>query len=395
MKIALVCPYIMIGRSGGVGEVVIHLYEGLKKRGHDVRVLTPRPNGYKGSIPKDFILVGTTTKSKFSPGLATEGTWTFNIDGDNIKEMLEREKFDIINFHEPWAPILARQMLQQSDAVHVGTFHANLVDSVAAKSLVNLFIPYGKGIGEKLDLVTAVSPAPASVLIDKDPEHRLVEHIRFIPNGIDLKRFSTKPSTSIKHPRMKTILYVGRLESRKGIKYLIRAFNELSKRDANIQLLIAGRGPDEQKLRDFVTEENIKRVTFLGYITDEDKIHQLHKADVFCAPATRGESFGLVLLEAMAAGVPTVAGDNMGYASVMKGTGAISLVNPKDIVDFSRRLEIMASNEDIRKVWQKWAKGYVQQFDYPKVVAQYEDAYKEAIKLHAQRPKAKSRFSLR
>jgi phosphatidylinositol alpha-mannosyltransferase len=395
MKIALVCPYIMLGRSGGVGEVVIHLYEGLKKRGHDVRILTPRPNGYKGQIPKDFILVGTTTKSKFSPGLATEGTWTFNIDADGIKEMLEREKFDIINFHEPWAPILARQILQQSDTVHVGTFHANLVDSVAAKSLVNLFMPYGYGIGEKLDLVTAVSPAPAGVFIDKDPTHRLVQHIRYIPNGIDLKRFSTKPATAIKHPKMKTILYVGRLESRKGIKYLLRAFQVLIQHEPNVQLLIAGRGPDEEKLREFVAEQQIPHVTFLGYITDEDKIHHLHKADVFCAPATRGESFGLVLLEAMAAGVPTVAGDNMGYVSVMKGTGAISLVNPKDIVDFSRRLEIMLNNDDIRGIWLKWAKQYVRQFEYSKVVAQYEDAYKEAIKLHATRPKAKSRFSLR
>lgn len=385
----------MIGRSGGVGEVVINLYHGLKKRGHDVRILTPRPNGYKGPVPEDYILVGTTTKSKFSPGLATEGTWTFNIDADGIKEMLEREKFDVINFHEPWAPILARQILQQSDTVHVGTFHANLVDSVAAKSLVNLFIPYGYGIGEELDLVTAVSPAPASVLIDKDPDHRLVRSIRYIPNGIDLKRFGTKPSTSIKHPTMKTILYIGRLESRKGVKYLLQAFRQLLKRDPDVQLLIAGRGPDEQKLRDFVAEENIPQVTFLGYISDEDKIHQLHKADVFCAPATRGESFGLVLLEAMAAGTPTVAGDNMGYASVMKGTGEISLVNPKDIVDFGRRLEIMLTNDDIRAVWQKWAKEYVKQFDYDKVVIQYEDAYKEAVRLHAKKPKAKSRFSLR
>jgi glycosyltransferase involved in cell wall biosynthesis len=102
-----------------------------------------------------------------------------------------------------------------------------------------------------------------------------------------------------------------------------------------------------------------------------------------------------VLLEAMAAGTPTVAGDNMGYTSVMKGTGEISLVNPKDIVDFGRRLEIMLTNDDIRAVWQKWAKEYVKQFDYDKVVIQYEDAYKEAVKLHAKRPKAKSRFSLR
>lgn len=393
MKIALVCPYNMFERAGGVGELVVNLRSGLVKRGHQVKIITPRPTSFEGDTPEDYILLGTS--AKFNAGLATDGTWTFNIGSEEIREVLEREKFDVINFHEPWAPILARQMLQQSDTVHVGTFHANLIDSAAAKSLVNLFLPYGKGIGEKLDLVTAVSLAPAQVLIDKDPEHRLVRNIRYIPNGINIKTFETRPRLAVKHPKVKTIFYIGRLEGRKGVKYLLRAYHDLSRRRKDIQLFIAGSGPDEEKLREYVKENDIPRVTFLGFITDQDKIHHLHRADVFCSPATRGESFGIVLLEAMAAGCPIVAGDNIGYLSVMKGTGAMSLVNPKDTVDFSRRLEIMLFNEDIRAVWLKWSKQYVKQYDYPKVVSQYEAAYKEAIKLHAKRPKPKSRFSLR
>jgi len=393
MKIALVCPYNMFERAGGVGELVVNLRAGLIKRGHSVKIITPRPLSFEGDTPEGYILLGTS--AKFNAGLATDGTWTFNISADEIKEVLDREKFDVINFHEPWAPILARQMLQQSETVHVGTFHANLVDSAAAKSLVNLFLPYGKGIGEKLDLVTAVSPAPAQVLIDKDSGHRLVKHIRYIPNGINIDTFESQPRLALKHPKIKTILFIGRLEGRKGVKYLLRAYQELAARRKDVQLYIAGSGPDEEKLRMYVKENDIPRVTFLGFITDQDKIHHLHRADVFCSPATRGESFGIVLLEAMAAGAPIVAGDNIGYLSVMKDTGAISLVNPKDTVDFSRRLEIMAFNDDIRSVWLKWSKEYIKQFDYPKIVAEYEAAYKEAIKLHAKRPKAKSRFSLR
>lgn len=393
MKIGLVCPYNMFERAGGVGEVVVHLHQGLVKRGHKVKIITPRPFSFEGTVPDDYILLGTSTK--FNAGLATDGTWTFNAGGDEIKEVLETEKFDVINFHEPWAPILARQILQESETVHVGTFHANLIDSVAAKSLVNLFLPYGRGIGEKLDLVTAVSPAPAQVLIDKDPAHRLVKNIRYIPNGIDLETYQTKPSTALKHPKMKSILFVGRLEGRKGVKYLLRAYQELCQRNDRVQLMIAGSGPDEDKLRDYVSEQEIPRVTFLGYISDKDKIHHLHRADVFCSPATRGESFGVVLLEAMAAGCPVIAGDNIGYQSVMQGTGAISLVNPKDTVDFARRLEIMLFNEDVRKLWLSWARGYVKRYDYKYVVEQYENAYKTAIKLHEKRPKAKSRFSFR
>ncbi|MBX4191014.1 glycosyltransferase family 4 protein [Candidatus Saccharibacteria bacterium] len=393
MKIALVCPYDLLEKSGGVGDVVTHLHKGLVKNGHIVRVITPRPNGYRGKIPKDYIFLGTS--SKFRAGPATEGAWTFNIDSDEIKEVLDREKFDVINFHEPWAPILARQILPLSNAGHVGTFHANLTDSMATKSLVNLFLPYGRGVGDKLDLITAVSPAPAAVLINKDPNNRLVKNIKYIPNGIDLKTFQTKPTTAVKHPKMKTIFYIGRLEGRKGIKYLLRAFNDLAQRNENVQLLIAGRGPDENKLRDYVSENEIPRVTFLGFISDADKIHHLHRADVFCSAATHGESFGIVLLEAMAAGCPIVAGDNIGYQSVMKGTGAISLINPKDIVDFSRRLEIMLTNEDIRRVWLKWAKDYIKQFDYKTITEMYESAYKEAIKLHADKPKPRRWFSFR
>jgi phosphatidylinositol alpha-mannosyltransferase len=314
MKIGLVCPYNMFERAGGVGDVVIHLRRGLVKKGHDVKIITPRPTSFEGTPPDGYILLGTS--AKFNAGLATDGTWTFNIGSDDIKDVLETEKFDVINFHEPWAPILARQMLQLSDTVHVGTFHANLIDSTAAKSLVNLFMPYGRGIGEKLDLVTAVSPAPAQVLIDKDAGHRLVKNIRYIPNGIDIKTFQTRPSLAVKNPQMKTILFIGRLEGRKGVKYLLRAYAELAARRHNVQLMIAGSGPDEQKLRDFVSELEIPRVTFLGFISDKDKIHYLHRADLFCSPATRGESFGIVLLEAMAAGCPIVAGDKKSCCSM-------------------------------------------------------------------------------
>jgi phosphatidylinositol alpha-mannosyltransferase len=395
MKIGLVCPYDMLEKSGGVADVVVHLREGLVKKGHTVKIITPRPNGYKGDVPKDYILLGNISGARFSAGLGTTATWTFDIDSDEVKEVLGREEFDVINFHEPWAPILARQMLPYSNAAHVGTFHANFMDSAAGKSLVNLFIPYGRGIGGKLDLITAVSPAPASVFLDKDPHSPLVKNMRYIPNGIDLTKFQAKPPMAIKHPKVKTILYIGRLEGRKGVKYLLEAYNQLASRRDDVQLMIAGQGQDEQKLRDFVDQNEIPRVTFLGYISDADKVHYLHRADLFCSPATRGESFGIVLLEAMAAGCPIVAGDNIGYQSVMKDTGAISLVNPKDIVDFSRRIEVLVFNEPLRKVWLDWAKKYVKQYDYKVIVNQYEEAYKEALKFHGVRPKAKSRLSLR
>jgi phosphatidylinositol alpha-mannosyltransferase len=393
MKIALVCPYNMFDKHGGVAQQVVHLAAELKKRGHTTKIITPKPFGYKDAAPPDYILLGTSRTVR--AGLGTAGELALEFDGDEIESVLANERFDVINFHEPWIPVLARQIIQRSSGAHVGTFHAAMDDSLPAKSMVNVLSPYGRGISLKLDVITAVSPVAAAALNSKASEHDKVKNLRYIPNGIDLKEYQTRPNLALKHPKMRTIFYVGRLEGRKGAKYLLRAYSDLAIRRDDVQLLLAGSGHDEKKLREFVAEQEIPRVTFLGYISDKDKIHYLHRADVFCSPATHGESFGVVLLEAMAAGCPVVAGDNAGYQTVMTGTGAISLVNPRDIVDFARRLELMLFDDDLRKIWIKWANKHVRQYDYPKVVDQYEAAYKEAMAIHGKRPKAKSRFSLR
>lgn len=393
MKIALVCPHDMFGHSGGVPQVVMHLAKGLTEKNHQVKIITPRPSKIIGKAPEGYIFLGNSRK--FKAGLATSGNVGIEFDGSEIEELLEREKFDVIHFHEPWLPHLSRQIVQRSDTAHVGTFHASLTDSVAGKSIVNMFTLYWRTIIEKMDIITAVSVPAASGLIAREADNPLIKNMKYIPNGVDLETYQAAPSSAIRHRKVKTILYVGRLEGRKGLLYLLKAYNDLAGKHKNVQLFIAGQGPDENKLREYVRENKIPRVTFLGFISDKDKIHYLHRADLFCSPAHRGESFGIVLLEAMAAGCPIVAGDNAGYQSVMKDTGAISLVNPKDTVDFSRRLEIMLFDDALRQLWIKWATEYVKNFDYKIVVSQYEQAYKEAIAIHAKHPQAKSRFSLR
>lgn len=386
MRIALVCPYDMIDHAGGVQQIVMHQAEGLRARGHTVKIITPRPFRLQSEPPDDYIFLGSSTKVRAV--LATAGDIGFEIDGREIDVVLEKEKFDVINFHEPWIPVLARQIATRSRAAHVGTFHANLSDSTTGKSLANMLSSYGRGILYKMDVLTAVSPAAAGILTSKGSDYSLVKNIKYIPNGIDLKRYSRPEAKISSNPNQKTILYVGRLEGRKGLNYLLRAYKELTNNVSGVQLLIAGKGSDENKLREYVKSNNLPEVTFLGYISDEEKIKYLHKADIFCAPAHRGESFGIVLLEAMAAKCPIVAGDNSGYAAVMQDTGAISLVNPLDTVDFSRRMEILLYNQDLRKLWIKWASDYVKKYDWALVVAQYEDVYEQAIKLRKKRKSA-------
>jgi phosphatidylinositol alpha-mannosyltransferase len=120
----------------------------------------------------------------------------------------------------------------------------------------------------------------------------------------------------------------------------------------------------------------------MGFVSEEVKLQLLAEADLFCSPAVYGESFGIVLLEAMAAGVVTVAGDNSGYASVMQELGAVSLVNPRDAPEFARRLRLLLNEQPLRKLWRDWAQKYVQQFSYDQIVQQYEDFYVEVLRSH-------------
>lgn len=402
MKIGLVCPYNMFERAGGVHQVVIHLHDGLKKRGHDVKIITPRPVTYKGDVPEDYILLGTTRN--FKGGFGTAGNWTMPPDGDDIEEVLKEEQFDVINFHEPWAPILGWQILNYSTCAHVGTFHANLVDSVAAKSWPRIFTPYARGISQKLHVITAVSPAPVEIFKDKakdSSEVKMIEDVKYIPNGIDLSFYRPlKKRQPLSGPNTKTVVYVGRLDRRKGAEWLIKAFAVLRDQLPNSHLILAGDGSLRERLQALVKELKLRNVKFMGYVTDEEKRRLMGNADLVCAPSLYGESFGIVLVEAMAMGTPVLGGNNLGYINVLRGYGRLGLIDPKATVDFANRMNVFLSDKGLRKTFRHWALREVKQYEYAKVVDQYEKAYRDAltnwrIEQHLNEAKAKNgkRFS--
>lgn len=383
MKIALVCPYNMLNRPGGVPQVVMHLHAGLKKKGHTVRVITQRPAGFKGAIPEDYILFGISRT--FKGGFGTEGNWGMPADKDEIAQILNKEQFDVINFHEPWLPMLAWQMLKHSKAAHVGTFHANLMDT-AAGQFWTLGKPYGAPLLRKMDLFTATSPASAGMLINranmKSPRDKeLIDNIKYIPCGVELKDFRPiKKRQPLSGRGTKTIVYVGRLEKRKGVDYLLAAFAQLIKEMPEAHLIVAGTGVRANRLKQLVKDEKIKNVLFPGYVSDQEKYRLLSNADLACFPSPYGEGFGIVLLEAMAMGTPLLAGNNLGYINVMTGRGRIGLVDPAATKDFANRLAIFLSDENQRRIMTAWGLSEVKKYDYPRVVNLYEAAYKEAIK---------------
>jgi phosphatidylinositol alpha-mannosyltransferase len=377
MKIGLVCPY-NIAKGGGVQEIVTAMQAELERRGHVAKILTPEPRDMPDYHRKDHIIfVGGA--ADFKSPLHTTSQFSLAADTYGITQMLEDEKFDILHFHEPWVPVLSRQILSRSTSVNVATFHAKLPETLMSRTVVKVVEPYTRAVLKQLDELTAVSEAASeyvSTLTDQP--------ISIIPNGIDLEKYKVlKRSGS---GGKKTILYIGRLERRKGLEYLLQAFSLLQTKDSDVQLIIAGDGPDREKLEYLAGDLHLNNVTFKGYISDEEKLRLLQHADLFCSPALYGESFGIVLLEAMATNAVTVAGNNPGYASVLQDLGSLSLVNPKDSEEFARRLDIMLHDPELRKLWKKWASEQVTQYNYPRIVDQYLEVYESAYKRHSTVP---------
>lgn len=374
MKIGLVCPY-NVAKGGGVQEHVFAQQAELRKRGHDVYVLTPRPKDYEVEPSKHVIFVGGA--NDFNSPLHTTIQVSASVN-ETIDQVLAEHQFDILHFHEPWVPMLSAQILSRSKCVNVATFHAKLPETIMTRTMIKVVTPYTKSVLKYIDEFTAVSEAAAEYvcsLTDKP--------VALIPNGIDLAKYKA-PLRRSDNRKQKTIFYVGRLEQRKGVKHLIHAFKLLHDRNPSVSLIIAGDGPDRAKLETLAVDLGIEEnVAFLGFITDKEKIHYLRTCDIFCSPALFGESFGIVLLEAMATGTIIVAGDNPGYASVLKGLGALSLVNPKHHAEFSRRLDLLLHENDLRRIWREWAASQLQQYSYPVIVDQYEEVYATALQDHA------------
>lgn len=377
MKIGLVCPY-NIAKGGGVQEIVTAMQAELERRGHVAKILTPEPRDMPDYHRKGHIIfVGGA--ADFKSPLHTTSQFSLAADTYGITQMLEEEKFDILHFHEPWVPVLSRQILSRSSAVNVATFHAKLPETLMSRTVVKVVEPYTRAVLKQLDELTAVSEAASEYVRTLTDQP-----VSIIPNGIDLTKY--KPAKKAGTGGKPTILYIGRLEKRKGVEYLLRAFSLLTSKAKNVQLIIAGDGPDREKLEYLIDDLKLENVTLKGYISDEEKLRLLKHADIFCSPALYGESFGVVLLEAMATGAVTVAGNNPGYASVLQDLGSLSLVNPKDTEEFARRLDVMLSDPALRRLWKKWATEQIEQYNYPRVVDRYLEVYESAYTRHANAP---------
>jgi phosphatidylinositol alpha-mannosyltransferase len=373
MKIGIVCPY-NIFRYGGVQETVFEHQRILKKRGHDVLVISPRPASYDGPVPADVRLIGISTDLNYP--FKTKADVSIRTGQKEMKELLKKEHFDILHFHEPWVPLFPRQLLNISQAVNIATFHAKLPEKLIFKTIGKAIKPYTKSIINDLDFMAAASE-PASRHINEIAQ----TSVPIIFNGIDLSKYSpakVKPLAKY-NDDIKTIVYINRLEKRKGPDLLLAAYREFTKQNKKVRLVIASDGDMRSRLESYVYSYKLPNVEFLGFIDDKTKIRLYASADLFCAPSPYGEGFGIVLLEAMAMGVPYVAGDNSGYRYASADRADKYLINPYKPKLFAKKIDDLLFDQDERDSYRKWAKRYVKQFDYEKVVSQYERIYKKLM----------------
>ncbi|MDR0955704.1 MAG: glycosyltransferase family 4 protein [Candidatus Nomurabacteria bacterium] len=371
MKIGLVLPY-SIAKAGGVQQQVFDLATALRSRGNIVKIITPRPDGFTKDPAENVIFLGSSRD--ISPkNLGTTGQIS-TASRRRTRQILVQEKFDVLHLHQPDVPLLGALILQANQrtdnpARTVGTFHAALPDSTGARKFARADRFYARKILPYLDSVVAVSPAAADGL-----KNLTTKKIEIIPNGLNLAEFQPAEPT---RRAENSILYLGRLEPRKGVLYLLKAYQKLVQVLPGASLTIAGDGAQRVELENFASENHLPNVEFLGKVSDEKRLELLQSCALFCAPALYGESFGIVLIEAMAAGAVVLAGDNPGYRGVLAKFPE-ALIDPTDTAEFTGRLKNFLTDQTLRRNFLNFAKTEIEKYDIAAIAAAYEKIYKES-----------------
>jgi phosphatidylinositol alpha-mannosyltransferase len=319
VKIALVSPYDL-AVDGGVNTHIKHLAQNFEAMGQEVRIIGPSSDE-TAPMPPNVIVIGKP-RSIPASGSVARIALSLRLSG-RVKEVLAQEQFDVVHVHEPLMPILPIQFLRFSETVNVGTFHA-------AKEGGNRLYSYTRTLlrrfYRKLDGKIAVSPA-AELLISR----YFPGYFNIIPNGVELARFSGEipPIREFRDGKL-NIVFVGRMEKRKGLAYLLRAFPLVKREMPHTRLIVVGDGRLREGYERYVRKSGLDDVAFVGRVSDEELPRYYQTADVCCFPATGNESQGYVLLEAMASGKPVVASNIEGYASVVTQGVEGLLTLPRD-----------------------------------------------------------------
>ena len=341
LKVGLFSPYDF-AFPGGVNDHILNLHSQLVDKKFKAKIVAPAstksPNDHA-----DFIPMGrpVSIPSGGSVARVSLSVWM----RPRIWKMMVREQFDIVHIHEPFASAVTLSALTfdkptMKVPTKIATYHSykgsNLYKLVSNRILQR----YAK----ELDGQIAVSKPAKNFIEDHIPADYKV-----IPNGIDTDKFSKALPYHEYMDGKINILFVGRIEKRKGLRFLLSAYSDLKWKFPNIRLIIVGKGPLDVESSKIIGERNPEDVVFAGAVSEEEKLRYFATANVFCAPATGQESFGIVLLEAMASSTPVVASSIEGFSEVVCHNQDSLLFEPRNVEDLKKSLSILIQTPDLRE----------------------------------------------
>ncbi len=372
LKIGLVLD-TSLDQPDGVQQYVIAIGEWLRSQKHDVHYLVGE------SHRTDLQNVHSLAKNVGVRFNGNRTTIPLPTSRKALKKFLDAQQFDVLHVQMPHSPFMAQRLvLAATDRTAViGTFHiAPYSWTVAAGNrLLGLWL---RPSLKRFDKIVSVSQAGADFAEDT---FRITTDV--LPNVIDYRRFkNAKPLEKYDNHKVK-ILFLGRLVPRKGCELLMQAVARLAKQShvPDFEVIICGKGPLTSKIESFVRKNKLQDIVHMeGFVSEEDKPRYYASADISVFPSSGGESFGIVLLEAMASGKSAVlAGDNPGYRTVMTPRPE-QLFDPRNSAALTDLLGQYVRHEKIRERAQKWGSTYATEFDIKVVGAKLEAIYDEALR---------------
>jgi phosphatidyl-myo-inositol alpha-mannosyltransferase len=360
MRVALACPYAW-DAPGGVQTHVRQLAARLRDHGHEVLVVAPAfappPEPYVRAVGRPLRIPYNESVAPVAP---TPGARR------RVRAALHVFGPDVVHAHEPLVPGVGMFAIRATDRPAVGTFHAFAERSVLFSGAAPMLRPSWR----RLDARIAVSNAAAAFVRKRFPE----DGVRVIPNGVEVELFASAEPAPL--PDGRRILFVNRLDRRKGFPVMVEAFRRLVAEWPDALLVVAGDGRDRGAVRDLRPEVRT-RVVMLGDVAHAN-LPPFHAAcEVFCAPATGRESFGIVLVEAMAAGLPVVASDIPGYRDVAREGIEAILVPPRDPGTVASALGRVLGNKDLAAALGAAGRERARRFSWDAVAAEVEGVYRE------------------
>ena len=380
MKIALVSPYDYV-HPGGVNNHVAHLAAEFRRLGHVVTVVAPVARDQ--IVPEEVEAVTRSIATVKTGGSNSRVSLSPRASG-RIKALLQHERFDVVHLHNPLTPIVSISFLRHRDVAPatavVATFHEYRTDK---NPLFTISDPLIQRWIERLDGRIAVSEVARSFNNTYFPGEYVV-----IPNGIDVEHFDddVRPLERYEDGRP-TVLFVGRLEYRKGFKYLLRAWPWVREVLPDARLLVVG-AFNKRRKRPYVLfarEHDIRGVRFVGPVSEQAKPRFFHSADIFCAPSAGFESFGITLLEGMASGVPVVASDIPGYRGVLDDGVQGVLVAPRNPQALAKALIDLLNDPGLRARMGHAGRVKAATYDWPRVAHEVLDFYERIVTTRQQR----------